>query len=101
MSSIIQNLLIVVGLLIVLALGVYLWAEQSGQSLSLSFSSQAPTKITVQSQQFLEQFRELEAVTLDTAAVFDSTHFKSLTNFSRPVTPQPVGRTNPFAPVGE
>jgi len=41
----------------------------------------------------------LHSISLDDAIFSDAT-FKSLQDFSQTLVPQPVGRTNPFAPLG-
>jgi hypothetical protein len=43
--------------------------------------------------------RRLEGITLD-GSIFQSAAFKSLTDFSLPLVKEPIGRDNPFAPVG-
>lgn len=43
--------------------------------------------------------RRLESINLD-GSVFESAAFKSLTDFSLPLVKEPIGRDNPFAPVG-
>ncbi|MCH7529730.1 hypothetical protein IIB50_01280 [Patescibacteria group bacterium] len=42
---------------------------------------------------------ELRSVEL-TGNIFDSLSFKSLTDFGQELIPEPVGRPNPFAPIG-
>ncbi len=41
----------------------------------------------------------LEKVKLD-ESIFSNTIFLSLVNFERPITDEPIGRPNPFAPIG-
>jgi hypothetical protein len=48
----------------------------------------------------VELNRSLQAVTLD-QTLFSSAEFKSLTDWSPNLSPQPQGRTNPFAPLGQ
>lgn len=43
--------------------------------------------------------RRLEGIALD-GSVFQSDAFRSLTDFSIPLVKEPIGRDNPFAPVG-
>ena len=42
---------------------------------------------------------ELEEINLDTS-IFDSQVFRGLTDFGQELIPQPIGRPNPFAPIG-
>ncbi len=49
--------------------------------------------------QLLSTLDNIKGITLDKDFV-ESPLFLSLQDFSIPISPQPVGRTNPFAPVG-
>ena len=49
--------------------------------------------------QFQTLVGELQPITFDTA-VFSDPRFNALVDISTPVTPQPPGRLDPFAPVG-
>lgn len=46
----------------------------------------------------LEQLLQLRSITLE-AAVFEDPVFDNLRDFGRELSPQPVGRDNPFAPI--
>ncbi|MBX4189362.1 hypothetical protein KW785_02075 [Candidatus Parcubacteria bacterium] len=45
--------------------------------------------------------QSLEAVTLDTAGLFNTPAYRALADFSPKLSPQPVGRAHPFDPVGK
>lgn len=47
----------------------------------------------------LQSLSDLRAVKLD-SAIFNDQKFLSLVDFGRSIAPEPVGRTNPFAPLG-
>ena len=99
MSNVIQNILILVGLIIVALLGGYLYLDQTNQSLSLSAFRSEPTVVDVQSQEFLARLEMMQSINLDTEQVFGDTHFRALVDYSQAVERVPVGRDNPFAPV--
>ncbi len=42
---------------------------------------------------------DLKTITLDDS-LFKRDAFLSLVDFSRPITPEPIGRPNPFVPIG-
>jgi len=48
----------------------------------------------------VETLRQLDAVKLD-AAIFSEPAFTILKDFSTQIIPEPVGRPNPFAPLGQ
>lgn len=84
---------ILLGVLVVAAYYVF-WGGSGGSAL-LS-SSPAPT---TESQQLLATLGDLHSVTLDNR-IFKNQIFVSLSDFGSVIPAQPVGRKNPFAPVG-
>ena len=84
---------VVLGMLIIA--GYYLFWGGGGGSSLLS-SSPAPSD---ESQQLLTTLGDLHSVTLDNG-IFKNQLFMSLTDFGTVIPTQPVGRHNPFAPVG-
>lgn len=48
----------------------------------------------------VELNKSLQAVVLD-QSIFTSAEYKTLTDWSPVLTPQPQGRPNPFAPIGQ
>lgn len=53
----------------------------------------------VADQDLISLLLELKAITLDESIFTDPT-FMSLEDFSRELIPEPIGRPNPFAPLG-
>jgi hypothetical protein len=43
---------------------------------------------------------DLRRISLDTS-IFENTAFVSLFDFTRPLEPKPLGRRNPFLPIGQ
>ena len=50
--------------------------------------------------QIAQALLKIEQITLD-RAIFDNAIFVSLQDRSQPIVEEPVGRTNPFAPIGD
>jgi|SRR3989344_4493695 len=61
----------------------------------------APTSIAEgdDRSELLTTLLELKSLTLD-ESLFTSNAFRSLRDFSQRLVPEPVGRRNPFAPIG-
>lgn len=53
----------------------------------------------VPDQELVALLFELKNIRLDNA-IFEDPLFKSLNDFGRELVPEPLGRTNPFAPLG-
>ena len=83
----------VLGVLLVVAYYMYFGSGSTGSLLSSS------PVASDQGQQLLATLGDLHSVTLDNA-IFTNDVFVSLTDFGTVIPAQPVGRHNPFAPVG-
>jgi hypothetical protein len=53
----------------------------------------------VLNQEIVLAINQMKSLTLD-ASIFNDPVFKSLIDHSRPISPEPIGRSNPFAPIG-
>jgi hypothetical protein len=85
----------VIGLLV--AVGVWI-----GLSTSAPSSSVLTTETVDNSgvdQELVATLLALRAVRLD-GAIFSDPAFQSLKDFSTEIIPEPIGRPNPFAPIG-
>lgn len=69
----------------------------SGKSGSIALSSQEARLLGSQISQAL---LKIEQITL-TRSIFENPVFNSLQDRSQPIIEEPVGRTNPFAPLGD
>ena len=82
---------------------VVVWVAYAGYQFF--FASTGDPVLTVSEeatsadQEFIALLFELRGITLDNA-VFGDPVFKSLSDFSLELVPEPVGRDNPFAPLG-
>ncbi len=97
MSSIIRTATII---LVIAGLGFlgynYLSRNNSTDEL---ITRQDLTDTSKMGAEVLSALNQLKTLKLD-AGVFSDKTFTSLTDFSKPLNPEPVGRTNPFSPVG-
>lgn len=97
MGGILKNGLTLLGLGIIAALGYYLWVIQSDEATSLDSNTEIG-EARLASEQFLREIETMKGLQLS-KALFSDQRFRSFVDFTLPVPEQPVGRTNPFAPV--
>jgi hypothetical protein len=90
-----NRLVTIIGAIALLVVGGLIWSQlTSGDSPILSSSeNEAQSSATVSA---LLQMRSLK---LD-GRLFDNPAFVSLVDTNREIIPEPVGRQNPFAPIG-
>lgn len=56
--------------------------------------------VNVTNQQFIALFGELQRIEIqEKTDLFEDPYYRSLVDYSQPVSPEPVGRDNPFAPL--
>lgn len=91
MSSLIQNIIILGGVVVILGLGYYLYTQKSLDATEGGVEVQ----IALQNEEFIRRLKELQAIELN-GEIFNDPRFLSLVNFSAPVISEPVGRNNPF-----
>lgn len=91
-----KKLLIGAGVIAVLAIG---YSFFSGNSLPDGLTSQAVGSAPQEGGDLIALLAELKSIDLDTSILEDST-FLTLQDFTVSLSPEPVGRTNPFAPLG-
>ncbi len=93
-----KKLLIAVGVIIVLLIG---WNFFSGDSAPAGLTSQSVSTLpSEEGGDLIALLLELKSIKLDTSLLQNST-FLTLQDFSVTLIPEPVGRANPFAPLGE
>lgn len=95
-----KNVLLIVALIIVVGVGFYMFTSpKSDSALTTTTGGMAGTPVV--GQELVIELNRLKALkTVDTGFLSDPT-FVSLQDFTEPVPPQPLGRANPFAPVGD
>lgn len=94
MSDSLQNILILLGVLLVAGVGWYMYSE--GQRVALDIESEGNLQAEIQS--FIQTQQTLRRIELD-AAILDDPAFTSLQTVTNPVPIQGSGRANPFAPA--
>ena len=90
-----QNI-IVIAVVLVIAFGVYSYFFSGKQESILStenVSAQAPAD-----QDLIALLLDLKSISLN-EEIFSDAAFKSLSDFSKDLVAEPVGRSNPFAPL--
>lgn len=95
MSSTVQNIIIILGIILIASLGYYLYTQSDSISLQ---NGQVNNQAAAETSQFLARLNELKSITLK-ADIFSDPRFQSLEDSSKVVVPVPVGRSNPFTPT--
>jgi hypothetical protein len=100
MQWIMQHKLMFIIVIVLLALGVWYGLSQSGTPAPLLTSStpSGSPSTDAANQQLVSTLLTLRAVTLN-GTIFTDPAFLSLQDFSTNIVPEPVGRSNPFAPL--
>jgi hypothetical protein len=93
-----KNIIVIVGVVVVGAAGVYLVSERQATQLVLSSTSGVSEEMLANTQLFIERSAILESLQLNTE-VLNDTRLTSLQSYATPVTERPVGRSNPFEPA--
>lgn len=98
-----SNKLLYIGLIVALVVagGYFLFfrGDDIGPALSTSSDGQALTDSAKADREFLVLLQQLSSIQLDASLLQDPV-FNSLESFRADLVQQPVGRSNPFAPVG-
>ena len=89
MSSFIQNIIIVGGVLVLLGLGYFMYTQAEYESTDVDM------EIAAESEAFLRRLEELKTIDLN-GDLFDDPRFISLVNYSVPVLTEEVGNPTPF-----
>jgi hypothetical protein len=85
-----------IGAVVVIALGsayIYFFTGPASQP-----PLDASTANNAAEQQFLNLAAELQPISFDTS-LFSDPRFANLVDLTVPITPEPQGRTDPFAPI--
>lgn len=93
-----KNIIIIVGLLVVAAAGIYLFTQRDAANLVFSDSAQVPEVVLASTEVFIERRMVLESLSVDSTIVKDP-RFTSLRSHTEPIRVRPMGRDNPFEPA--
>jgi len=94
MKKNINNILAVIGFVLLLGFAYYLYTQQSSGSLA-NTSSDASTMNSIRSNQIVDRLSSIKTISLD-GAIFSDPDFRALLDFSIPISPVTVGKPNPF-----
>lgn len=99
MSPLIKNALIATIAAVALWFGYQMFIAND-DPLLVSSNTTATSQAARDAQQFLVRLQQLNAIEFD-RSVFEDVRFRSLVDLRQVVLDEPVGRTNPFAPIGQ
>jgi hypothetical protein len=88
-------------LLVMLGGGYFFFIRTPGSGTVAvgAVSGAAGGAVSSDEQALIDQLLALRSLRLD-ETIFSDPLFKSLKDFSEPIPPEPVGRANPFLPIG-
>ncbi len=98
MPKLSKNTILVLALIVVGIVGYYIFASRGGTSAPLTQVESGLSDPI--GQQIVVELNRLRALQNINADFFKDPAFASLRDYTQVVVPQPVGRGNPFAPVG-
>lgn len=98
MSASLKYILIALGLATLVFAGYYFFIGSGGATLSFSNNDAVMSNMLANSQLFIDRRQQLEQVSLDTS-LFTDPRFTSLQSYAAQLEEQPIGRTDPFAPL--
>lgn len=101
MSSLLnlKNSIFVLVLALVLWIGYALFFAADDASLS-ALDVKVITEASRDTQEFLSTLQQLRNIEFK-QQIFNDPRFQSFVDHRRPIIAEPVGRTNPFAPIGQ
>jgi len=91
--------IIIVGVIIALALIAYSFLKPDPTAESLLATTQRADSAQVLGDEITSAISQINSLKLD-RSVFDDPIVKKLIDHSKPIISEPVGRQNPFAPIG-
>lgn len=92
-----KKILVVGGVLLALIAGTYFYF--SGYTATTTDTVSAPEETITGNQEVLRLLTELRSISLEND-LFSDQAFQTLQDFGVNLESQPVGRSNPFAPIG-
>lgn len=92
-----KNKIIIIVLVIIIAGFAWFGLSDPAPSSNL-LSNETRTGTSAADQEILRVLLDMRSIRLD-STIFENPAFASLRDFGRDIIPEPVGRTNPFAPA--
>lgn len=91
---------IIIGLVIIVAFVIYaVFFGPKEKEEGLLSSGAVKTPAALVGSEIISALNQIESLRLD-RAIFDSPVYQSLKDRSRKIQPEPVGKANPFSPIG-
>lgn len=95
-----KNIVLSVVIIAIAAAGYTILFGKDGAGTALLTSQRSDADVIGVGEDVLDLLRQLRLIELD-GTIFEDPAFQSLEDFSQELIPEPVGRDNPFAPIGE
>jgi len=92
--------IIIIGVIIALGLIAYSFLKPDPTAETLLETTQRQDSAQVLGDEITSAISQINSLKLD-RTVLDDPIVKKLIDHSKPILPEPVGRKNPFAPIGE
>lgn len=92
-----ENKIILIVVVLIIAAFAWFGMTEQGPSSGL-LVNESRTDSSPLEQDILRTLLDMRSIELN-SALFENPAFMSLRDFGREIVPEPVGRTNPFAPV--
>lgn len=98
MSSLLKNILFALALAVILWLGYRIFFAADDVSRT-ALNAGVVTQASLDTQAFLRTLQQLRDIEFN-EQIFSDPRFQSFIDYRQAIIPEPVGRLNPFAPIG-
>lgn len=98
MTSLLKNIFFALALAVILWLGYKLFFAEDDASRT-ALNAEVASQAARDTQEFLQTLQQLRDIELS-QQIFTDARFQSFVDHRQAVVPEPVGRLNPFAPIG-
>ncbi len=99
MSSLLKNMLFALALAVILWLGYSIFFSEDEAALTAA-NGAVSSAAARDTQEFLTRLQQLRDIKFD-RTIFSDARFQSFVDHRQPIVDEPVGRPNPFAPIGQ
>jgi hypothetical protein len=96
MMALLRNKFVIIGIVVVVLFGA--WYGLTSSSVPASVLSTTTPDTDAGDETIVTTLVQLQAITLS-GAIFSNPAFASLQDYTTAIQPEPVGRTDPFAPL--
>lgn len=96
-----RNKILLIGLIVVAVGGYYVFKVGSSTSAPLTTVESGSAEADTISQKLVIELNRLKGLRNVDNKLLKDPAFNSLQDYTQSVVPQPLGRSNPFAPIGQ